>query len=39
MPGGKTRTEDMTEWIGHRAGIGKAPRTASRVTTHFHIGF
>ena len=25
MGGGKTRTEDMTEWLGKRAGVGKRP--------------
>jgi topoisomerase IV subunit A len=25
MPNGNTRTEDMTDWIGRRAGVGKAP--------------
>jgi topoisomerase-4 subunit A len=26
MPGGNTRTErDMSPWVGHRAGTGKAP--------------
>jgi topoisomerase-4 subunit A len=25
MPNGNTRTEDMTDWIGRRAGVGKTP--------------